>query len=184
MFNFCSFNSSFLYWLPFTGLFVAGYVYGRKKFQSISGAYILLTTSLIITVLGAYFYYLFEIQGNNILTARGCLNFYTDSYLSFNVVVMSVAAYIIIMQSKLIDRISRIKLLKNLVFSIARNSLGIFVLHIFFIDVLDRKLNLFTYIAPAWFYLLIKFIVIFVISYLASLVIMRIPYVRKVLGES
>jgi hypothetical protein len=180
-FNWCSPANSLTYWIPFTGLFAAGYAFGNIRRINITLAGLFYFASLAVTVLGIYFYYL-KTQENSFLSARGCLTFYTDSYLSFNVVAMSVAAFIIIMHSRL-ELILKVKKLKMLVYSIARASLGIFVLHIFFLDVLDRQLNLFIWITPAWLYLTVKVLTVFAVSYLATIILIKIPLLKRVFGE-
>lgn len=181
LFSLCTPANSLIYWIPFTGLFVAGYTIGNLK--KIKHKYIITLSflgSLTVTICGAYFYYLYTFQGNNILNAHGCLSFYTDSFLSLNVVVMSICAFALLMHIKF-EKIIKGKL-KQLVYSLARASIGIYILHIFFLDILDSKLKVFDPIAPAWLYVLIKFGVIFLVSYLAALILMRIPIIKRTLG--
>lgn len=181
-FSLCSPTNSLIYWVPFAGIFVAGFVFGRKNLSNktwIAGLYFL---SLLVTAAGAYYYYLLTNNGNSTLNAHGCLTFYTDSYLSFNVVLLSVSSFIFLMQTNF-DWLLKFEKLKTLIFSVARASLGIYVLHIFFLDILDRKLNLFIWITPVWLYLIVKIVTILFVSCIAALIIMKIPLLKRTLGE-
>lgn len=181
LFSLCTPANSLIYWIPFTGLFVAGYTIGHKKLTTLKLPTLGLVASAGATVIGAYFYYHLSFQKNNLLSDRGCLAFYTDSFLSINVVIMSLCIFAIIMNTnvkKIIGEKGRM-----ITFSIARASLGIYVLHMFFLDILDSNLKLFDPIAPAWLYIIVKLTVVFSLSYLTSIILMRIPILKKTFGE-
>ena len=181
-FSLCTPANSLIYWIPYTGLFVAGYTIGKSKFKNLKLLTILFMTSLSATIAGAYFYYLLTFQENYLLGDRGCLSFYTDSFLSINVVVMSLSIYAFLMHFDF-NKIVKGRL-KKLIYSIARASLGIYILHIFLLNILDSKLKLFDPIAPAWLYVLIKLFVIFTLAYLLSLILTKIPIIKRTLGET
>jgi len=182
-FSLCTPANSIIYWIPYTGLFVSGYTIGTiKNIKHTKLIALSFITSLLVTITGAYYYYSYTFQGNNILGDRGCLSFYTDSFLSINVVIMAVSAFALMMHfdfEKLIGG-----KLRKLIYSVARTSIGIYILHIFFLDVLDSKLKLFDPLAPAWLYVIIKLTVIFTISYLASILLMKIPLIKRTFGET
>lgn len=180
-FSLCTPANSLIYFLPFAGLFVAGYTIGNKRLSNLTLPILGLTTSLAVTIIGAYFYYSLSFQGNNLLSDRGCLAFYTDSFLSINVVIMSISAYALLMNFNFKNLIG--DKAKKLIYSIARNSMGIYILHIFILDIFDSKLKLFDSIAPAWLYILVKLFVVFTLAYITSLILIRIPILRKTLGE-
>lgn len=176
----CTPAYSLIYWIPFTGFFIAGFTLGKfNKYKPLFS--ILYISGLALTIGGSYLYYLYTFQGNNIFNSHGCLAFYADSFLSINVVMMAVGAYALLMNfefSKIIKG-----RLKKLIFSIARASLGIYILHIFILDILDSKLKLFDPISPAWLYIIVKFFVIFTLAYLLTLILTRIPILKRTLGE-
>jgi surface polysaccharide O-acyltransferase-like enzyme len=185
IYNQCSPANSLTYFLPYTGLFVTGYIIGNasekiRKVNVITSIYI---TSLLITIVGAYFYYMLSFQGNNLLSARGCLSFYTDSFLSINVVGMALAAFALLMHCNF-KRLATLPLVKKLFYSIARTSMGIYIIHLLLLDILDSRLRLFDPIAPAWLYIVIKLFVIFSLSYIITLVLMKIPLIKRTLGEN
>ncbi len=180
-FSLCTPANSLTYWIPFTGLFVAGYAMGNSKKIKRGIATIAFFASFAMTVIGAYFYYLLSFSGNNLLGANGCLAFYTDSFLSINVVVLSISIFSLLMNTDFKKIIGN--KIQPIIYSIARVSLGIYVLHMFLLDILDSKLQLFIAITPAWLYLLTKLSVIFILSYIASLIMMRIPILKRTLGE-
>jgi surface polysaccharide O-acyltransferase-like enzyme len=167
--------------VPYTGLFVAGYVLGNnleriKKTKLLTSVYIV---SLLSTIGLTYLFNLLNIHGNKILDSHGCLSFYSASNLSINVVIMSASVFILLMRLNFNWLHLRTQ---NLITSIAGASLGIYVLHTFFLDVLDGRLHVFDHIAPAWLYIIIKWSVIFFLSYGLSIILMKIPLVKSVFG--
>lgn len=177
----CTPAESFTYWVPYAGLFVAGFVLGNnleriKRTKLLTSVYIV---SLLSTIGLTYLFNLLNIHGNKILDSHGCLSFYSASNLSINVVVMSVCAFILLMRLNFNWVHLRIH---NLITSIAGASLGIYVLHTFFLDILDGRLHIFDHIAPAWLYIVIKWSIIFSLSYVLSIILMKIPLIKKVFG--
>jgi len=184
LFNQCSPANSFTYFIPFIGLFVTGCVIGNakdkiRKIKYISAIYFI---SLLITIVGSYSYYSLTFQGNNILGSRGCLSFYTDSFLSVNVILMAVSAFALLMHFKFVILFNN-KITRRIIYSVARTSLGIYIIHLLLLDLLDSRLRLFDSIAPAWLYIFIKLFVIFTLSYFVTLIIMKIPLLKRTLGE-
>ncbi len=137
------------------------------------------SVALLATIFLSFVYYLLHNSGNHSLDSRGCLSYYSDSYLSVNVVLMSVCAFILLIR---LQFQSARPLIRNLIFSIARTSLGIYVLHTFFLDIFDGRLHAFDHIAPAWIYIFLKWFVIFTLSYLSTLILIKIPMFKRVFG--
>lgn len=179
----CSPAISFVYWIPYIGLFVAGYFFGNNisKTKSMHYPVGFFALSLGVTIVGNYFYYLLHNNGNTLLDARGCLSHYTDSYLSINVVVMALSAFIILMKINynFIGHAAR-----KIIYSVARASFGIYVLHVIFLDILDSWFHFFDPIAPAWLYIIVKWTVIFSLSYVSTVVLIKIPLIKKIFGEA
>lgn len=178
----CTPANSFTYWLPYTGLFIAGYYIGNKthikQSKSFFGLYGLM---LLITISFDYVYYFLKSQGNLILNDHGCLSYYSNSYLSVNVVLMSLAAFALLMHWKF-DWIKN-ELARRLIYSIARLSLAIYIIHIFVLNILDSKFHIFDQITPVWFYIIVKFFVVFVLSYLLAFVLTKTPLIKRTFGE-
>lgn len=179
----CTPANALTYWVPYTGLFVAGYVLGNnltriKHTKLVASLYLI---SLSATVGLTYLFNFLNNQGNKLLDSHGCLSFYSASNLSINVVIMSVCAFILLMRMDFSWLHLRIR---NLIGSIAGVSLGIYVLHTFFLDILDGRIHFFDHIAPAWLYIIIKWFVIFSLAYITSIILVKIPLVKRVFGET
>lgn len=166
------------FWIPYTGLFVAGYVYGRQKIGRPPRLTAVYFAALVLTIIGGYAYFVLTSQGNTLLHAGRCLNFYTDSYLSVNVTVMAVSLFLLIMHT---DFSGIPVFLKSFVQSVARHSLGIYVLNAFVINVMEGK-GLVDYPMPLWIYVILRWIIVFFISYAAAFALMRIPFLRFAFG--
>lgn len=179
--NLCSPADSFTYWLPYTGLFVAGYVFGRSiKSVKKTPLIIIYLISLGTTIILSYFYYSLHNNGNALLDTRGCLSYYSDSYLSINVVVMSICAFLLLIRQQFIFA----PIFQKLIYSIARCSFGIYLVHMIYLSLLDSQYHLFDHIHSIIAYIVIKFVVIFLLSYSTVLVLMKIKYINKIFGES
>lgn len=181
LFDLCARTNVLIYWVPYTGLFVAGFVLGQVKKTAKTALLSLYALSLGATVTLSYFYFLLHNRGNALLDARSCLTPYGDYYLSINVVLMALCAFLLLLSLDLSSLSSHLRLL---IHNIARASLGIFVLHTFILDIFDSWFHLFDPIAPAWLYLLIKWLVIFTISYVVTTVLIKIPIVKRAFGET
>jgi hypothetical protein len=100
LYSLCTPANSLTYWLPYVGLFVAGYYIGNKhtlqKSKLILGIF---CATLLITIGGDYLYYFLKLHENFILNDHGCLAYYSNSYLSINVVFMSLAAFALLINS-------------------------------------------------------------------------------------
>lgn len=180
--NQCSSVNSFTFWFPFTGIFLGGLLWGNKNFTVKNkniwwGLYL---TGLAVTISGSYLYFYLIQHGNMLLTQHNCLSYYTDGYLSINVILMTIAAYICLMHANF-SFLSA--LVKNSIYSIARTSFAIYILHIIYLNILDVQLHIFDALAPAWFYIVIKFSVIFLLSYISARIFLKIPILKRAFGE-
>ncbi len=66
--------------------------------------------------------------------------------------------------------------------SIAKMSFGIFLTHLLILQALD-KLHIFDSLHPMWLFIIIRWIVVFVLSYLLTALLIKIPLIKKTLGE-
>lgn len=180
LFSLCSPANSLTYWVPYTGLFVAGYVLGHTDQIRKLSVFLLYLGGLAVTVAGGYAYFYLTAHGNNVLGSHGCLTMYSDSYLSVNVVAMAVASFVFLMHT---DFSWVPNIIKKLIFSIARNTLGIYVLHTFVIDILDYW-HVFSFSMPLVVYIILRWFVVFTLAYIYSLIFTRIPVIRRVFGET
>ena len=174
--GYCSQGNIFNYWFPYTGLFVAGYLLGNQEFKKswkILGIY--LVGFLITLGLGYFNFYLLK---HNI--KLGCITGYSDHYLSVNVQMMTICAFIFLIHLKLDNINSKIR---KLVRSVARASFGIYLIHLMVIRILETKIHLIGYFSPLWLFIFINWFTVLLISYFLTKIIMRIPKLRLLLGE-
>jgi len=181
----CTVENSFTKWIPYTGLFVIGYLIGKKKikFENKPALKWIYSLGLVATVVFNYIYYS-EGSVNVLRVIPGaCLSNYSDYYLSINVVLMSITAFALLFDADY-------KFIKNtiwekIVFNIARASFGIYLVHLLIVDIWDWvfKLTVDHTQLPLWLYILERFSGIFIISYIVVLIIRKIPILRKVIGE-
>lgn len=182
LYDYCAQPLSLSFWLPYTGLFVAGYVLGREKLKTrrlfLVGVYLV---SLSLTTAFGYFYFYFLNSGNTLLHAGSCLTHYGDYYLSINVILMTLCVFLLLFP---LSFSSFPQITKKLVFLIARASLGIFILHTFVLDIFDSWFHLFDPISPAWLYLVVKWFVVFSVSFGFAAILINIPGIKRVFGET
>lgn len=183
-FNLVWIDNFFTKWIPFSGFFIAGFLIGNKKINinkyKLICVYLL---GLVATIGLNYLYYYFAKNNFVFLFPKGAISYYFDYYLSPNVVIMSIAVFILLFNfeySKLTNNIY----LKKIIGSLAKMSFGIYVFHLFISRFLEIKYALaidFTNL-PMIIYFPLKFILIFLISYMVTLVISKIPIIKIILG--
>jgi surface polysaccharide O-acyltransferase-like enzyme len=182
IFQLCNVNNMAIMWIPYVGLFVAGYTLGHNKISVRPYIlYSLFLLSLGITIALNYYYY-FELFKYNttILNSDGCISHYTDYYLSINVVLMAIPLFLILLNKKYTS--IQKSFLGPVIKSIAKMSFGIFLTHLLILQALD-KLHIFDSLHPMWLFIIIRWIVVFVLSYLLTALLIKIPLIKKTLGE-
>lgn len=183
VFKTCASENFFTRWVPYAGLFVAGYVLGNRK--RIGNQKLLLTYFLTLAAtLGLnYLYYLLSAKGINFLSSKTCLSHYTDHYLSLNVVAMSISAFLLLLNLKY-EKLKKNIAISKLVNSIARASFGIYIVHPFIGRFLEIQFHLAVDFSPLPISIIIfaKLILVFIISYLFTLFFSKIPILRLTLG--
>lgn len=178
----CSMDNIFTYWIPYSGLFVAGFVLGNgaKSIKKTTPLILLYALGLVTTISLSYFYFQARLQGSNFLESAGCISYYSDYYMSIPVLLMALPAFIILFRFDY--HFLKVGILKTVIQSLAKASFGIYLSHLFILDILDTQYHLFDHIAPAWLYIVIKWVTILILSYLFTLIAMRIPFVNQVFG--
>jgi surface polysaccharide O-acyltransferase-like enzyme len=184
LFQQCSADTVFTMWVPYTGLFVAGYLLGHnvqsiKKIGRITMLYLL---GLGLTLGLNYIHFLFLSHGNDFLNGPGCISHYSDYYLSINVVLMSLCAFLLLLHFQY----NKIKntVVGKLIYSIARASFGIYLVHLLIVQFIEIDLHLTvdqTHM-PLLVYVFISWLLVFLISYAISLVIAKIPVLKWAIG--
>lgn len=182
LFKECSSETVLTMWIPYLGLFIAGFVLGKSEVDHKRGILSLLfVTGLLATILlnFLHFYFLFT-KNFNFFSSPGCISHYSDYYLSINVLLMAIPAFLLLLKFNY-DSIKD-TVIGKFIRSVSKALFGIFLIHILVIQILDSNLHLFDPIAPAWLYIFIKIGVVFSISYVLTLIILKIPILNRVIG--
>lgn len=176
------FNNILIIWIPYLGYFLAGHYMRTLKLNLLSKRIIFLVFSLsMLTTSLLSFYSIPKIYaGNQFLYPNGVLSPYFDNYLSPNVLIMSLCAFALLISVKNIDE-TKLKLTRG----IAKNALGIYIIHSVVIDFIDKPLHLandFVSI-PLLPYLTAKFVIVFLASYALVSLVRRLRITRWMIGE-
>jgi surface polysaccharide O-acyltransferase-like enzyme len=178
----CAVENSFTKWVPYTGLFVIGFLIGAKliKFKNKKLLGAVYFVGLGITLALNYIY--FKFNSLNSLNYPGCLSQYSDYYLSFNVILMSIPAFAFLMN--LDYSFIKSKFIKNIIFQIARSSFGIYLTHLFIVNLWDNEfgLGVDSVRIPLWSFILIKWLGVFTISFAFSTLIRKTPFIKRLIG--
>lgn len=175
-------DNIFTIWVPYVGLFLAGFVFGESSIKRAKLLIFISVSFFLLTLTVNYLHAAVYFQTNvNLFSANGCISNYPNYFLSFNVMIMSIAMFIVLLKWDL----KKLKntFLEKVIVLIASCSYGIFLTHLLILQLLDSHLHLFDKIAPVWFYLLVKFIVVFLLSLGLTLIIKKIPVIRRIIGE-
>ena len=125
--------------------------------------------------------YLFVVL--HIVTLSFCLwiTYKTNKVYSVNINYnQPVYSLIIISYFVLLSNMKNTNIISSFIKSVGRNTMGIYLLHPVFIDLVNSILKQFGYDQPYNAILrIIMFIIVFVCSYLSTLLINKIPYVRE-----
>lgn len=184
IFQACGTENFFTKWVPYTGLFVAGCVLGNKAHKFTTQKLLLLySLGLALTLGGNYIQYLFLTKSINVLESAGCLSHYTDHYLSVNVVVMSLSAFLLLFNLKY-QALKKNVLTSKLVHSVATASFGIYVIHPFVARFLEVQFHLAVDFSslPIPVIIFSRLFIVLVFSYIITIALSKIPIVKYVMG--
>jgi len=182
----CAVENSFTKWVPYAGLFIVGYLIGtnRLKFKKPRLLKYLYFLGLAATIGLNYLYY----SSGSVKILRtnfvGCTTHYSDSYLSVNVVIMTVVAFALLFHTNY--QFMKNTFLEKIVYRIARASFGIYLVHLFIVNIWDfwLKWNVDNSRIPLWSFVLIKWLAVFVVSYIFTVIIKKIPVIKRIIGDS
>ena len=181
----CAIENSFTKWVPYTGIFLFGYLIGTAKWKIkssklIKWGYLL---GFAATVILNYIYYSYGSIKVLRTLPSGCLSQYSDYYLSLNVVLMSLTAFVFLVNFDY-------KSIKNtiwekIIYAVARASFGIYLVNLFVVNFWDKWLHLDvdSIRVPLWTYVIVKLVSVFVLSFLLTILLKKIPIIKKVMGE-
>lgn len=182
----CSTENSFTKWFPFAGIFLMGYLIasGKLKFKNSLLLKAIYFIGLAATIVFNYWYY----SKGSVKVLRtnptDCLTHYSDYYLSINVVMMTIPAFAILFNGgyKWLQK----NFLSKIIYNISRASYGIYLTHLIFVSIWDGNLKwtVDNTTLPLWLFVIVKWFGIFTVSYVASVLISKIPVVKRLIGES
>ncbi len=110
---------------------------------------------------------------------------YFGEYLSLNIIGMSLSAFVLLLNiDKLFPQL-RNKLIVNIVIFISSAAFGIYLIHPIMIDLLDHYANLAIHLIHTnlWLYILEKISLVFILSLITVLVLLKTPILNKLFGE-
>lgn len=182
----CANENLFTKWVPYAGLFLFGYLVGTGRWKVKNSHWIWWNymVGLVVTLVFNYIYF----SGGSITVLRtlppGCLSQYSDYYLSFNVVLMSLSAFMLLFNFKYTYLKNTI--FQKIIYQISRASFGIYLVNLSVVAFWDKGLNLDVdnVKIPLWSYIILKFFVVFLISYLLSTIIRKMPIIKRTIGET
>lgn len=180
----CALENAFTKWVPFTGLFVVGYLITKGAFKEIKikTAQLFFVLGLITTVVLDYLY--FSEGSLTVLRTNypGCLSQYSDYYLSFNVTAMTISAFVILISMNM--NFIKGRFLKKIIYDISRLSFGIYLVHLTVVTFWDKVLGWDADHAyfPLWLYLIFRIFGIFAISYIVASILSRNKFTRRLIG--
>jgi surface polysaccharide O-acyltransferase-like enzyme len=184
IFQGCLSQNFFTMWLPYVGFFVAGHVLGQNAGKvSSNKLYVGYSIGLILTLGLNFLHFYLQAHNYTFFSQNGCLSHYSDHYLSFNVVLMSLCAFLLLLQFKL-HRLKENFLGSKIVKSLAKASFGIYLIH----PVIGRLLEMQFHLAidfsplPIGMIILLKFTLVLLLSYISVLVLSKIPVIKFIFG--
>lgn len=181
----CSVENSFTKWVPFTGFFLMGYLIGTNKIKVKNKKYLYMIylIGLFLTVIFNYYFYSQGSVKIQQVNYPGCLSHYSDYYLSFNVVIMALTAFTFLINIKL--KMFKHNFIKKAIYDLARASFGIYLIHLFIVSIWDNwlRLTVDNTSLPLFAYLIVKFLGVFIISYLIIVFVKKVPILKKLIGE-
>ncbi|QQG40924.1 MAG: acyltransferase family protein [Candidatus Levyibacteriota bacterium] len=184
IFQTCAAENFFTRWMPYTGFFIAGYVLGTKQhLLKTSKLFIWYAAAFTTTVGLNYLHYFLVKYKYNFLDAPGCLSYYSDHYLSINVVIMSLCAFIFLLHASY-GFLQNNRIAAKIIASLARTSFGIYLAHPFINRFLEMQFHLAVDISklPIFIIITLKFFLVFVLSYFLTFFCLKIPIVQLVFG--
>lgn len=182
--NACGSENFFTRWLPYAGIFVAGVVLKNKtKAYHKSTLLIIYLLSLGVTISFGYLHYFFLQRNIVFLDSPRCMAYYTDHYVSINVLLMAIAAFLLLLNSSY-TYLRKNTFLEKLIPSLAKASFGIYLIH----PLVARELEIQFHLAvdfnslPLLVILFLRLILVCAISYGITLLLLKIPYLRMLIG--
>ena len=167
-------------WVPYLGYFLAGpYLMGLKN-VSRGWVWSCWAIAVGLTLISGYINLALLNRGIATFWGIGGTDYFTH-WLTPNVIIMSLTAFywIIHCQFNLSGYLTRA------VKSIARVSFGIYLVHPMVINLADKYLGLYLDYGHTrlWWYGSYKYVLVFLLSYLVTVIMIKLPLVKALMGE-
>ncbi len=165
------------YALPFIGYFMTGY-YLKNKILTHKYKIYLLITYVLTVIIGAVGTYLLMNQYG--YTSKGEI---FQDYLNPNTIIMSIAIFLLINSTRIstLGNISQHRIFQHL----ANTSLGIYLSHPIFMNLFEIywQQDLLIKFSPILVNIIIKIPFVFISSWLLTTIIIKMPYIKKIVGS-
>jgi hypothetical protein len=182
----CATQNSFTEWVPYAGLFLFGYLVasGNWKIKKSKWLVWVYAAGLVSTVVLNYIYYSYGSIDILRTLPTACLSQYSDYYLSINVVLMSLTAFVFLIN--LSYKFIRNTIWEKTIYSISRASFGIYLVNLLIVSLFDKWLHLDvdSVHIPLWSYVIVKLVIVFGLSFALTSILRKIPVVKRVMGET
>lgn len=167
-----SFKNLFTLPLFYLGFYLTGYLLRNFHLNRTQSVVFVIAglTLVVITALLNYVNRVLMMQKNTLFWSSNNAQYFSD-YLSPNVILMSVAIFLLILNlesTKVLKNRTVINILKHLSFT----ALGVYLLHPFVIDLLDHYANMAIHLIEnnLWLYIIKKIFLVYIISHGAVLI--------------
>jgi len=161
----------------YIGYFALGYLLGKREYRAVH-AIVALFVMLACWIMIAYMTRVLTISNKNVFVG----GFY--SYLSPMVIIASAAWFVLIKFLACLPALGTKENLNRLVVSISACSFGVYLIHVIFIDLFTGFLGRWIPSAASVSVINIPLlsVIVFVISYVAILLLGKISFLRRVVG--
>ncbi len=175
------FYNTYNTWISYIGYYLAGYYIRRmqlslKQYLSVG---LIFCLSLLVTIFGSYLIYVHQDLLSTYFLVDNIT--YFANYLSPNVIIQSIALFILIIKSQKLANVSKNKTVFQLLRLVAQNSFGIFLLHILMIYILNFSVDNF-FSKSLIVFLIVNTSAVFMLSLIFSMIIRMTP-LKIILGE-
>lgn len=163
------------------GDYLRGITFSKKMFLRLSGLYVFLT---VLTAIGTAWHMHYVNWSTTVDLKSASYSRYFYDYLSITVVVMSLIAFVLLLNIPQYVSFLRNKRIQSSIRQIAVTSFGVYLVHPFIFAVCNRYVQRaidFSSV-PTLLFLVLKTSAIFLVSFLLVQIMIRIPYVRTLVS--
>lgn len=181
--------STFTLWIMWLGYYLYGYIIKTKPSilnkNEAKFYWLLFISGYILTViLGFITLWLFHNGKSDLFYIGG--QSYTDAYLSFSVIMMSIGIFNLLIRSKKIENLEKTSFIKKPIIFLASISFPLYLVHLLVADTFSKFFGI-TPDSPSMpgigVYLIINTLLTFIFSIPLALILKKTPLINKIVGE-